>query len=95
MKVAELVLSDLYRPEYDPMELVEKLAYGPRVEQWKKLGIMPGGAKGEVFLNIVKTSTNLSSDPVEMMLSCLRLGISTGVYGLSPTSSTTWSWGTR
>ena len=86
VKVAELVLSDLYRPEYEPMELVEKLAYGPRVEQWKKLGIMPGGAKGEVFLNIVKTSTNLSSDPVEMMLSCLRLGISTGVYGLMLTN---------
>ena len=47
---------------------------------------MPGGAKGEVFNNIVKTSTNLSSDPVEMLVSCLRLGISTGVYGLQLTN---------
>ena len=68
------------------MELVEKLAYAPRVKRWKELGIMPGGAKGEVFNNVVKTSTNLSSDPVEMMVSCLRLGISTGLYGLQLTN---------
>lgn len=47
---------------------------------------MPGGAKGEVFNNIVKTSTNLSSDPVEMLVSCLRLGVSTGLYGLQLTN---------
>ena len=86
VKVADAVLADLYRPEYEGMELVEKLAYAPRVKKWKELGIMPGGAKGEVFNNIVKTSTNLSSDPVEMMVSCLRLGISTGLYGLQLTN---------
>lgn len=86
VKVADAVLADLYRPEYEPMELVEKLAYAPRVKRWKELGIMPGGAKGEVFNNIVKTSTNLSSDPVEMLLSCLRLGVSTGLYGLQLTN---------
>ena len=86
VKVADAVLSDLYRPEYEPMALVEKLAYAPRVKKWKELGIMPGGAKGEVFNNIVKTSTNLSSDPVEMLVSCLRLGVSTGLYGLQLTN---------
>ena len=86
VKVADAVLSDLYRPEYEAMELVEKLAYAPRVKRWKELGIMPGGAKGEVFNNIVKTSTNLSSDPVEMLVSCLRLGVSTGLYGLQLTN---------
>ena len=86
VKVADAVLSDLYRPEYEGMELVEKLAYAPRVKRWKELGILPGGAKGEVFNNIVKTSTNLSSDPVEMLLSCLRLGVSTGLYGLQLTN---------
>ncbi len=86
VKVADKVLSDLYRPEYEGMELVEKLAYAPRVKRWRELGILPGGAKGEVFNNIVKTSTNLSSDPVEMLLSCLRLGVSTGLYGLQLTN---------
>lgn len=86
IKVADKVLGDLYKPKFEKMELVEKLAYAPRVENWKKLGIMPGGAKSEVFDAIVKTSTNLSSDPVNMILNSLNLGISTGLYGLTLTN---------
>ncbi|PXV89443.1 carbon-monoxide dehydrogenase catalytic subunit [Lachnotalea glycerini] len=85
-KVADAVLGDLYKPEYVPMELVEKVGYAPRVKRWKELGIMPGGAKSEVFKGVVKCSTNLNSDPVDMLLDCLKLGISTGVYGLTLTN---------
>lgn len=85
-KVADLVLTDLYKPEYIEMELVEKIAYAPRVKRWKELGIMPGGAKSEVFHGVVKCSTNLNSDPVDMLTDCLKLGISTGVYGLTLTN---------
>jgi len=84
--IAEKVLSDLYKPRFDKMELVEKMAYGPRIENWKKLNIMPGGAKSEVFDAIVKTSTNLNSDPVDMLLNSLNLGICTGLYGLTLTN---------
>jgi carbon-monoxide dehydrogenase catalytic subunit len=35
---------------------------------------------------VVKCSTNLNSDPVDMLLDCLRLGISTGIYGLTLTN---------
>ncbi|MDR0312588.1 MAG: anaerobic carbon-monoxide dehydrogenase catalytic subunit [Treponema sp.] len=86
LKVADAVLNDLYKPEYVKMELVEKMAYAPRLKVWKELGIMPGGAKGEVFKGVVKCSTNLNSDPVNMLLDCLKLGISTGIYGLSLTN---------
>lgn len=85
-KVADAVISDLYKPEYVKMELVEKLAYKPRFEKWKELGILPGGAKSEVFKGVVKCSTNLNSDPVDMLVDCLRLGISTGIYGLTLTN---------
>ncbi len=84
--VANAVIADLYKPEYEQMELVEKVAYGPRVQRWKELGIMPGGAKSEVFKGVVKCSTNLNSDPVNMLIDCLRLGVSTGVYGLTLTN---------
>ena len=80
--VADAVLQDLYLPEYEKMRLAEKLAYTPRYEKWKELGILPGGAKSEVFHGVVKCSTNLNSDPVNMLLDCLKLGISTGIYGL-------------
>jgi carbon-monoxide dehydrogenase catalytic subunit len=81
-KLAESVLNDLHKPEYEKMQLVEKLAYGPRFDNWRRLGILPGGAKGEVFAAMVKSSTNLNSDPADMLTDCLRLGICTGLYGL-------------
>lgn len=84
--VAQKVLDDLYKPEYEKMELVEKMAYAPRFQRWQELGILPGGAKGEVFHGVVKCSTNLNSDPVDMLTDCLKLGISTGIYGLTLTN---------
>ncbi|NRT90608.1 anaerobic carbon-monoxide dehydrogenase catalytic subunit [Clostridium beijerinckii] len=82
IKVADEVLRDLYKPRFEKMELVEKLAYAPRYHKWKELNILPGGAKSEVFDALVKTSTNLNSDPVDMLLNSLQLGIATGIYGL-------------
>ncbi|MBL4930379.1 anaerobic carbon-monoxide dehydrogenase catalytic subunit [Clostridium paridis] len=84
--VSEAVLKDLYKPRYEKMELTEKMAYAPRFKKWQELNILPGGAKSEVFDAVVKTSTNLNSDPVDMLLNCLNLGISTGLYGLTLTN---------
>ena len=85
-QVAQKVLDDLYKPEYEKIELVEKMAYAPRFKKWQELGILPGGAKSEVFHGVVKCSTNLNSDPVDMYTDCLKLGISTGLYGLTLTN---------
>lgn len=85
-KIAEKVLYDLRRPADEQAELVEKMGYPARVDRWRELGIMPGGCKDEVFNAVVKTSTNLNSDPVNMLMHCLRLGISTGIYGLVMTN---------
>lgn len=84
--LGKMVLDDLYKPRFEKMELVEKMGYAPRIENWKELGIMPGGAKSEVFDSLVKTSTNLNTDPVDMLLHALNLGISTGLYGLTLTN---------
>jgi anaerobic carbon-monoxide dehydrogenase catalytic subunit len=84
--IADKVLEDLYKPGFVKMELVEKISYKPRFEKWQQLNILPGGAKSEVFDGVVKTSTNLNSDPVNMLLHVLRLGISTGLYGLTLTN---------
>ena len=85
-EIVDLILSDLYKPLFEKMELTEKLAYPPRFKKWVELGILPGGAKSEVFNGLVKTSTNLNSDPVDMLLNALRLGIQTGLYGLGLTN---------
>jgi carbon-monoxide dehydrogenase catalytic subunit len=84
--IADKVLADLYKPKFEKTELIEKMAYAPRFKKWSELNILPGGAKSEVFDSIVKTSTNLNSDPVDMTVNCLKLGISTGLYGLTLTN---------
>ena len=86
VKVADAVLNDLYKPEFEKMTLTKNMAYAPRYKRWEELGILPGGAKSEVFSGTVKSSTNLNSDPVHMLLHCLKLGISTGLYGLTLTN---------
>ncbi|MFZ5633312.1 MAG: anaerobic carbon-monoxide dehydrogenase catalytic subunit [Bacillota bacterium] len=86
VRIAGRVLEDLYRPRGQAMALVEKLAYRPRFRRWQELGLIPGGAKSEVFDAVVKTSTNLSSDPADMLMHTLRLGIATGLYGLMLTN---------
>ncbi len=85
-ELANRILADLYRPRSAKMELAEKLSCAPRFKRWQELGILPGGAKSEVFDALVKTSTNLSSDPADMLLHALRLGIATGLYGLMLTN---------
>lgn len=84
--IADKVLADLYKPKFEKTELIEKMAYAPRFKKWSELNILPGGAKSEVFDAIVKTSTNLNSDPVDMTVNCLKLGISTGLFGLTLTN---------
>ncbi len=84
--VAQEILKDLHRPSSEKMHLVQKLSHPARLELWAKLGILPGGSKSEVFDALVKTSTNLSNDPVNMLFHSLRLGISTGTFGLLLTS---------
>lgn len=84
--VADRVLADLYKPRFEPMELVSVLALPQRAQKWNDLGILPGGAKSEVFDALVKTSTNLNTDPVDQLLHCLKLGICTGLYGLTLTN---------
>ncbi|MCL2288239.1 MAG: anaerobic carbon-monoxide dehydrogenase catalytic subunit [Candidatus Bathyarchaeota archaeon] len=86
VNVADAVLTDIYRPDFEKMQLVQKMAYAPRFKVWQTLGILPGGAKSEVFKCVVKSSTNLNSDPVAMLVDCLRLGVSTGLYGLMLTN---------
>lgn len=82
LKFSNVILADLHRPLEEKMELVKKLAYSDRFNRWNEIGILPGGAKDEVFNATIKTSTNLNSDPEDMAMQCLRLGISTGIYGL-------------
>jgi len=86
LKIANAVIDDLYKPLFEEMSLTKNMAYKPRYDRWKELGILPGGAKSEIVAGVVKSSTNLNSDPIDMLMHCLRLGISTGLFGLTLTN---------
>ncbi len=76
--VAKLVLEDLYRPRWEESVIVKKLAYSKRLDVFRRLGIIPGGAKSEIVDALVKTSTNLNANVIDMLLHVLRLGLVMG-----------------
>ena len=53
---------------------------GPRVELWKKLGIMPGGVLHEHVRATASSMTNIDGDYLSLALKGLRLGLATA-YG--------------
>ncbi|MCQ6253649.1 anaerobic carbon-monoxide dehydrogenase catalytic subunit [Methanocaldococcus sp.] len=82
VEIAEFILEDMYKPRWEKSELVPKLCPEKRLEVFKKLDILPGGAKGEIVDALTKTSTNLNSNPMDLLVHCLRLGLHAGFTGL-------------
>ncbi len=80
--LAEFVIKDMNKPRWQESEIVLKLAPKKRLEVYKKLGIIPGGAKSEIVDALVKTSTNLNANITDMLLHCLRLGLVMGYTAL-------------
>ncbi len=80
--LAEFVLKDIYRPRWERSEIVLKLSPERRLKVYERLGIVPGGAKAEIVDAIVKTSTNLNANVLDMLLHSLRLGLIMGYTAL-------------
>jgi len=80
--LAEFVIADLYKPRYETSEIVLRLAPRKRLDVYEKLGILPGGAKAEIVDALVKTSTNLNANVIDMLLHVLRLGLTMGYVAL-------------
>jgi anaerobic carbon-monoxide dehydrogenase catalytic subunit len=79
-RVADAVWIEFNRDHQTASPLVEALAPAPRVELWKKLGIMPGGVLHEHVRATTSSMTNIDGDYVSLALKGLRLGIATA-YG--------------
>ena len=81
-KLAEFVIADIHKPRWQLSEIVLKLAPEKRMNVYKKLGILPGGAKAEIMDALVKTSTNLNANVTDMLLHALKLGLVMGYTAL-------------
>ncbi|MCL6477093.1 MAG: anaerobic carbon-monoxide dehydrogenase catalytic subunit [Peptococcaceae bacterium] len=82
VELADAVLSELRKSAKEPLALLEAFAPETRKEAWKKLGIIPGGVHSEIRDALTKTMSNIDTDPVDLLLTALRLSIATGYMGL-------------
>ncbi|MGE5577482.1 MAG: anaerobic carbon-monoxide dehydrogenase catalytic subunit [Syntrophothermus sp.] len=80
--LADAVLAELRKGADEPLALVEVFAPQTRKEVWQKLGVIPGGMLSELRDALTKSMTNITSDPVDLLLTTLRLAIATGYMGL-------------
>lgn len=81
-KLAEFVIKDIHNPRYELSEIVLRLAPTKRMEVYRKLNILPGGAKAEIVDALVKTSTNLNANVTDMLMHVLKLGLVMGYTAL-------------
>ncbi|MDW7673686.1 MAG: anaerobic carbon-monoxide dehydrogenase catalytic subunit [Bacillota bacterium] len=82
IELAEAVLNELRKSSKEPLAILEAFAPETRKEAWRKLGVIPGGVHSEIRDGLTKTMSNINTDPVDLMLTALRLGIATGYMGL-------------
>lgn len=79
---ANWVLADMGKPYYEESAMVQAFAPAKRKELWRKLNIFPGGGNSEVAYAQTKCMTNLNGDPVDFLLTSVRLGIINEYQGL-------------
>lgn len=82
LSFGKFFLDQINSPDYEPLKLVEAFAIPQRKELWKKLDIFPGGPNSEILTSLTKSMTNVNSDPVDLLLQALRLGIVNEYVGL-------------
>lgn len=79
---ANWVLADMGKPYWEEAAMVKAFAPPKRQELWRKLNIFPGGGFSEVSFAQTKCMTNLNADPVDFLLTSVRLGIINEYQGL-------------
>lgn len=74
-RLCDFVEEDFNRKYDEPSKIVEALATEERKENWKKLGIFPGGIHGEIIFATSSCLTNVDGYYVSLALKAMRLGI--------------------
>ncbi|HHX73960.1 MAG TPA: hypothetical protein GX699_03555 [Firmicutes bacterium] len=84
-ELADVILVELRKGSDEPLALVKLFAPPTRLAAWEKLGVIPGGVLSEVRDALTKSMTSINTDPVDLLLTCVRLAIATGYMGLVAT----------
>ncbi|MBS4021543.1 MAG: anaerobic carbon-monoxide dehydrogenase catalytic subunit [Dethiobacter sp.] len=81
-ELADVILSEMRKGSDEPLALVKLFAPATRLEAWEKLGVVPGGVLSEVRDAMTKSMTSINTDPVDLLLTSVRLSLATGYMGL-------------
>ncbi|KKM12083.1 hypothetical protein SY88_05410 [Clostridiales bacterium PH28_bin88] len=84
-QLADVILAELRKGADEPLALVNLFAPRTRIEAWEKLGVVPGGPLSEVRDALTKSMSNIDTDPVDLLLTLLRISIAAGYMGLVAT----------
>lgn len=82
IEFADWVMNDIHSPFHIPSKAVEAFAPTKRKNLWRELGLFPGGGYSEVAYAQTQCMTNFNSDPVQFLLTSVRLGIANEYQGL-------------
>ena len=75
LRLCDFVETDFNKKYDQPSQIVETLAPKERKDQWKKLGIFPGGMHGEMLFATSSCLTNVDGYYVSLALKAMRLAI--------------------
>lgn len=76
LDVADFLISELERDSEEPSRMVEVFAPDSRKKIWRELRIFPGGPLHEMMDAMAKSMTSVDTDPLDLLLTALRLSIS-------------------
>lgn len=87
VELSDIMLAELRKGSDEPLALVKLFAPASRQAVWEKLGVMPGGVLSEVRDALTKSMSNINTDPVDLLLTSVRLALATGYMGLVGTTT--------
>lgn len=84
-KLCDALEADLFKDTDEPSAMVKTFAPKTRLDAWEKLNVIPGGIHSEIVEALTKSMTSIDTDPVDLLLTAVRLSIATGYSGLVST----------
>ena len=82
LEIALTALGDYCSHSEEPMKWLKASAPNERFELWEKMGVLPRNPDREIRTAMHQTGMGVDGSPVNLLLSCLKLGLVDGYAGL-------------
>jgi carbon-monoxide dehydrogenase catalytic subunit len=82
LEIALAALGDYCSYEEEPMRWLKASVPKERFELWEKMGVLPKNPDREIRTAMHQTSMGVDGSPINVLLSCLKLGLVDGYAGL-------------